>query len=205
MRRSRYRSTFPPRRAWSNVSHAFLWLLLLSPLAHAHHILGIPHYAYDEMYPQAPVLTYLIDAGPHQIKMTGYPGKPKPGEQCTLHVYIQRRDNNQPFDGQVTFTALRDRLLGADPVIYGPITAQREQAVYKFYPQFQSEANYLARIQFQAEGAPWIIDLPIVVGEPGSPWLLLGCVALGLILFLIVVRAIRIKMRRRSDPLPHGD
>ncbi len=48
-------------------------ICLLAPAASAHHIMGIPHYAYDEQYPQTPVLTYRVEAGPYDVKMTGYP------------------------------------------------------------------------------------------------------------------------------------
>ncbi len=165
----------------------------------AHHILGIPHYAYDEDYPQTPVLTYRVDMGPHEIKMTGYPGKPQPNERCSLHVYIRRLDTGLPYDGQVTLSVMRDRMIGEDPIIYGPIVAKLEEAMYKFYPRFPEEANYLVRIAFEAEDAPWIIDLPMVVGEPGSPWSVLGGVAVGTIAFLVLIRALRIKRRRHAN------
>lgn len=166
------------------------------PEAEAHHILGIPHYAYDEQYPQTPVLTYRVDAGANEVKMTGYPGVPEPGEQGSLHVYIRRRETGKLFDGPVTLTVMEDRLIQSDPVVYGPITARLEDSLYKFYPQYAAEANYVVRIEFEADGAPWTIDLPIVVGEPGSPWLVLGGVGGATLIFLIVVRAVRIKMRR---------
>ncbi len=91
---------------------------------------------------------------------------------------------------------MQDRLIGQDPVIYGPIDARLEERVFKFYPQFEAEANYTVRIQFQVEGVPWTIDLPMVAGEPGSPWTVLGSVGAGGFIFLIVIRAIRIKRRR---------
>ncbi len=170
----------------------------LAPAALAHHILGIPHYAYDEQYPQTPVLTYRVNAGPHEVKMTGYPGMPNPGERCTYHVYIRRIDNQAPFEGPVTMKVFRDRLLGEDPVIYGPVEARLEQSVYKFFPRFDEESNFLVRIEYRAEGAPWIIDLPVVVGAPGSPWTVAGCSLGALVAFLVVIRAIRIKMKRRA-------
>lgn len=164
----------------------------------SHHILGIPHYAYDEDYPQAPVLTYLVNAGPHEVRMTGYPGKPVPGELCSLHVYINRIDNGEPFAGQVTLTAMKDNLIGEDTVVYGPVAAEIDQSVFKFYPRFETEANFVVRIEFEAEGEPWTIDLPMVAGEPGSPWIVLSGVVGALAAFLIVIRAIRIKMKRRA-------
>ncbi len=164
----------------------------------AHHILGIPHYAYDEQYPQTPVLTYRVDAGAHEVRMTGYPGVPAPGERCSLHVYIRRASTGAAFDDKVTLTVTEDRLIGTDPIVYGPVTAGLEEAVYKFFPTFDSEANYSARIEFEADSEPWIIDLPIVVGEPGSPWIVLGSVAAATVIFLVFVRAMRIKRRRRE-------
>ena len=177
----------------------FAMASLFTPLpAVAHHILGIPHYAYDEQYPQTPVLTYRVDAGAHEVRMTGYPGVPAPGERCSLHVYIRRSDTGASFDDRVTLTVTEDRLIGSDPIVYGPVTATIEEAVFKFFPVFELEANYSARIEFEADGEPWIIDLPIVVGEPGSPWLVLGGVAIATLSFLVVIRALRIKSRRRE-------
>ena len=176
---------------------AFLFVAVSSP-AFAHHILGIPHYSYDENYPQTPVLTYHAELGPLEMKLTGYPGNPKPGEACSLHVYLRRLDGGAPFDAPVTLSIMRDRFLGDDPVVYGPITAQLEESLYKFYPRFEEEANYIVRVEYEVEGVPWIIDLPMVVGEPGSPWAVVGSVAAALAAFLVVVRAARIKMKRQA-------
>jgi hypothetical protein len=183
----------------------FLFMLIVAVFAHpasAHHILGIPHYAYDEQYPQAPVLTYLVDTGPFTIQMTGYPGKPSPGEPCALNVYIRYRETGVPLDVPVELVVYRDRLIGEDPVVYGPLGASLEDAVYKFHPKFGGEANYLARITFEHDGEPWIVDLPMVVGEPGSPWAVVAGVVIAVVAFLIIIRAVRIKMDRRgSDEL----
>jgi hypothetical protein len=129
--------------------------------------------------------------------MTGYPGRPAPGERCNLHIYIKRLDNGALYKGKVGLTVFQDRMIGGDPVIYGPIEAQMEERMFKFYPEFKEEANYLVRVSFDVEGVPWTIDLPMVAGEPGSPWSVLGGTGAGLALFLLVIRAIRIKRRRR--------
>lgn len=175
-------------------------LLLTAPVL-AHHIMGIPHYAYDEDYPQTPVLTYAVDAGLYSVKMTGYPGRPKPGDSCTFNVYINPKSGGPPFDGEVRMTLTRDELIGIDPVVYGPITASLDEAVYKFHPTLEKEANYVARIEFEGADEPWSIDLPIVAGEPGSPWVVLLSLVGGIVCFLVVVRAIRIKKARRERKL----
>ena len=174
-------------------------MILAATTAGAHHILGIPHYDYDERYPQVPILTYRVNAGALEVKMTGYPGRPEPGEQVFLNVYMQDLSDSSLFGGEVTLEVLQDHMLGSDPVIYGPAVATLEEAVFKFFPRFPEEANYTIRISWQAEGAPWTIDLPMVVGEPGSPWTLLASITAGVVVFLVVIRAARIKLKRRTE------
>ncbi len=176
-----------------------LLLLGLAVPAQAHHILGIPHYAYEDQYPQTPVLTYLVQRDDFEVKMTGYPGVPQPGEPSSLHVYIKRISTVRPFPGGVTMTITRDRMIGEDPVIYGPVRAKLEDSVYKFFPRFDDEANYNVRIEFSGDSTPWTIELPMVAGDPGSPVTVVAGIAVGVLVFLVVIRAIRIKMRRASD------
>ena len=51
---------------------------MITRVVYAHHIMGIPHYSYDENYPQAPVLKLVEIVGDWKIQLTGYPGQPKP-------------------------------------------------------------------------------------------------------------------------------
>jgi len=175
-----------------------LALLLVPGPAAAHHILGIPHYAYDEDYPQTPVLTYRVEAGRFELRMTGYPGKIEPGDRATFHVYVTRNDGGAPFDGIVTMTVLEDRLLGADPVVYGPMDAEIDERVFKFHPRFENRATYRLRVHFEDGGERWTIELPMEVGDPRSPWPVLLALALVTATFLIVIRAARIKRRRAA-------
>lgn len=180
-------------------SFALGLLLLFAPTAaNAHHILGVPHYSYDEDYPQTPVLTYRVDAGEYDVKMTGYPGKVEPGQRCSLHLYIHHRVSGKLFDAPVTMTVTRDRLFMTDPVIYGPMPARLDERIYKFHPHFEDEGEYRVMVEFEAAGAPWSIEMPLVVGEPRSPIVALGVSAWGLGLFVLVVRAIKIKRNRRG-------
>ena len=112
-------------------------------------------------------------------------------------MYIREVETNASFEGTVTVEVLRDRFIGSDPVIYGPAQAELEESVYKFYPQFGDEANYTLRISYRDQGQPWIIDLPMVIGEPSSPWRVLSGVTGGLLVFLLLIRALKIKQQRR--------
>lgn len=189
-------------RRSSTVTQAIAAMVLILfcfvAIADAHHIMGIPHYAYDEQYPQTPVLTYKVQAGRYQVRMTGYPGKPKPGESCALSVYITRVKDKEPFQGQVTLTIKEDQVFGEDKVIYGPKEALWESGVYKWTPIFHNESNYVARIHFDADGAPWDIDLPMVAGQPGNPWTVILTVFGSVVAFLVITRAIRIKLARQE-------
>ena len=169
---------------------------IVSISAWGHHILGTPHYAYSEDYPQTPTLTYGAELGAYRVNMTCFPGRPSPGDRTSLHFYIRQLESGEPYSGKVTLTVFRDELIGDDPVVYGPVEGDLEEAMYKFFPQFSEEANYTIRLHYFADGSPWILDLPIVVGEPGSPLAVGGGVAVGLLIFVIIVRAVRIKRTR---------
>lgn len=170
--------------------------LMISLTAWGHHILGTPHYAYDEEYPQTPILTYGAELGSYRVDMTCFPGKPKPGDNTSLHFYIKHLETGIAFPDNVTLTVFKNRLLGDDEVVYGPMEAKLEEAMFKFFPRFVEEANYTVRLEYYADGAPWILDLPMVCGEPGSPWTIVGGLAGAFAVFFIIIRAIRIKRTR---------
>jgi len=178
--------------------------------AAAHHILGVPHYAYDELYPQTPVLTYKANLHTYRIEMTAYPGKPEPGERTSIHVYILNTETGMIHDGDVTLTITRDRALLPEPVVYGPIEAEVEEAMFKFFPNFERTGNYSLELSFEGSDDEWIIELPMQVGEPRSPWLAIGAGGATLLALLIGLRAFRIKKKRAERvssavPLPEAE
>ncbi len=174
------------------------WLVLsLTSLATAHHILGIPHYAYDESYPQAPVITYSVEAGPYVVKVTGYPGKPAPHELSQVNAYIVRSDDASAiYSGAIEARLERDGLLGPT-VVWGPTATRFESNLHKLSPQFGDEGRYRLRLEMQLDGQPYEIDFPLVVGEPTSPTITLLTWVGALAFFVVLVRAARIKLDRR--------
>lgn len=182
------------------VDHCWLTgvlVLALTGVAAAHHILGVPHYAYDESYPQAPVITYSVLAGPYQVKVTGYPGRPAPGELAQVHAYVTRLDDpSAVFAGAVEARLERDGLLGPS-VVWGPSPTRFESNLHKLAPRFGAEGRYRLRLEMQLEGQPYEIDFPLVVGEPASPTATLLGWAGALAFFVVLVRAAKIKLERR--------
>jgi hypothetical protein len=182
------------------VGLSFGLLLLASTPAGAFHGVGIPHYSYDARDPHTPVLTYGVDAGPYEVTTTAYPGILRPRERCSLHVSIRDRETRAAFHGAVRLTVTEDGIIGMDSVVHEPIVGQPEEDGYGFEPWFPSEGNYVARIEFEAEAAQWRIDLPMVVGEPGSPWAVVVATVAGMAVVLVVVTVARTRFRRAPGP-----
>jgi hypothetical protein len=162
--------------------------------------MGIPHYAYDESYPQAPVITYAVQAGPYVVKVTGYPGKPAPGELASVHAYVVRADGSgERYTGPLEARIERDGLFGPE-VVWGPAEARYEENLHKLSPTFEEEGSYRIRLELELEGQPYEIDFPIVVGDPSSPTAVLAAWGAAVLLLVVVVRAARIKLERRGGP-----
>jgi hypothetical protein len=172
-------------------------VLVLAGIAAGHHILGIPHYAYDESYPQAPVITYAVEAGPYLVKVTGYPGKPAPGELAQVHAYVTRLDDPSAiYGGAIAARLERDGLLGTS-VVWGPSQTRFEENLHKLSPRFGDEGRYRLRLELELEGQPYEIDFPLVVGQPASTSATLLGWGAAMALLVVVVRAARIKLERR--------
>lgn len=170
---------------------------LLATLAFAHHIMGIPHYAYDESYPQAPVITYAVAAGPYVVQVTGYPGRPAPDEPAEVHAYVFRADDESDvYGGPVEARIERDGLFGPE-IAWGPEPTRFEENLHKLSPRFGDAGRYRIRLEMELEGRPYEIDFPIVVGQPAHPAAMLLAWAGGIAFLLVAVRAARIKLERR--------
>lgn len=173
-----------------------LFVGLLAAGSPGHHIMGIPHYAYDKNYPQAPVITYKVAAGPYILELTGYPGKPVPKELTQMHAYVYRKSRKSDvFEGPIKASVFR-RKLGQKELVFGPVGTRFEEKLHKFSPVYGVAGNYMVRMEMQIEGQPYEIDFPLVVGDPKSAlWPFLSW-ALALAFAVVVIRAVKIKRAR---------
>ncbi|MFN0055383.1 MAG: 4Fe-4S binding protein [Planctomycetales bacterium] len=175
----------------------------LSPSAAlAHHILGLPHYSYKENYPQAPTLEYPATTGPFDVLMTSFPGHPVPQDRTTIAFYIKDRNSGEPYALPVTMRVLRTATFGANQVIMEPTVHEPATNQHKYFVNFPQDGEYIAELTMDVEGRPEIIPFLIVAGQPSAAKSILIATSAGLGLFLLVVRAIRIKQKRRSANLP---
>lgn len=179
------------------VAAVVLLLLAASGVAQAHHILGLPHYAYDEKYPQIPVLKLLESVGTWEIQLTGFPGRPVPGLRSNINVYIVDATTRVPYAKTVTLEICDQPAFGSRTRVFGPVSAELFQGLFKFQPVYPRDGNYEVVLSFEDGPVTSTLRFPMVVGEPGSPWTTVGLFAGGIVLFFVVVRAVRIKRARR--------
>ena len=173
-------------------------LLLLAAPAAAHHILGIPHYAYDKEWPQAPVLKLVETVGEWEVQLTGYPGRPKPGVRADVTVYAWEPATGRVYEGDMRLEAAEVTALSGPRTFFGPELSRRNGTLQKFALVYPNDGNYELTLHLTAGGVPSTLRFAIVVGDPPSPWTGLGLGAGGFGLFLVLVRAVRIKKARRE-------
>lgn len=165
--------------------------------AYAHHIIGLPHYAYEENYPQAPVLKLVELVGKWKFQLTAYPGNPVPGVRSEIHVYITEKQSGELLELPVTLWVHQQNLWGSD-LVYGPSDSVLEENLYKFYVTFPRIGNYNLRLEFPDGDIRSSLEFPMVIGEPGSPWVVLGSFVGGICFLLLLIRALKIKRMRRK-------
>lgn len=175
----------------------FALLMSVPGPALAHHILGLPHYSYKENYPQAPTLEYPASTGPYDVLMTSYPGKPVIGEAATIAFYIKDRNTGLPFGQSVTVRVLQTFTFGESRVIHEPTTHQPFDNQHKYTITFPEDGEYIVELTMDVEGQAEVIPFLVVAGNPTATASIVACVAGGLLVFLVTVRAIKVKRDRR--------
>lgn len=190
-----------PKPAVNGTVAACVWMVALlagaASVAHAHHIIGIPHYAYDQNYPQAPVLKLLERVGSWDFQLTSYPGTPTPGERTEIHLYVADAATRAVYRDSVRIEVFAVSAFGANERVYGPCEDTGDEKLFKFQPVYPADGNYEIVFSFPDGDVISTLRFPMVVGEPGSPFWSVGLYAAGLLCFVVVIRAIRIKRERR--------
>lgn len=175
----------------------FIAALLLPTVAEAHHILGLPHYSYKENYPQAPTLEYPATTGPYDVLMTSFPGRPVPGERTTIAFYIKDRNTGLPYELPVSMRALKTATFGANTVIMEPLIHEPTTNQHKYFVTFPEDGEYIVELTMDVEGKPEVIPFLMIAGEPTATKSVVIAIGAGLGVFLLVVRAIKVKRNRR--------
>lgn len=179
--------------------------LLTTTPAFAHHILGLPHYAYKENYPQAPVLEYPAQSGPYDILLTSYPGRPEIGERAHLVVYIRNRTTGEPYRQPISLRVHEDVPFGQGREILPPTAREHTANQFKYGITFPKAGEYIVELSMDVEGLPEVIPFLMVAGNPRAPITIPLLVGGGLVAFGITIRAIKRKRARRQPANPPPD
>jgi len=171
-------------------------MLIMPSSASAHHILGLPHYSYKENYPQAPTLEYPATSGPYDILMTSYPGKPIPGEAANVTFYIKDRNTDTVYQHPVSVCVLKTATFGGNETILPETVVEPFDRTHKVTVLFPTDGEYVVELTMRVEGQDEVIPFLVVSGEPTARGAVLVIVGAATALFVIVVRAIRIKRAR---------
>lgn len=172
---------------------------------YAHHILGLPHYSYKENYPQAPVLEYPAFSGPYEILLTCYPGKPVPGEAANLVFYVKDQQTGTPYEKSIDTRVLQTFTFGKSSEVLAPITVKPYEQPHKISVTFPDDGEYVIELSMEVEGKTEIIPFMLVVGNPSSAASILIAATVGLVIFIITIRAVKIKQKRRLNAKGNTD
>ncbi len=166
-------------------------------LVQAHHILGLPHYSYKENYPQAPTLEYPAQTGPYDVLLTSYPGRPGAGETANIAVYIKNRQTNKPYSQPVEIGVLQTFTFGRSRNILPRTQCRPFDNLHKVTVTFPEEGEYVIEISLDVEGKTETIPFVMIAGNPTATISVLIVIVLGVTIFLVIIRAIKIKQARQ--------
>jgi len=173
-------------------------IVFFSPkVVRAHHILGLPHYSYKENYPQVPVMEIPATTGPYRVVFQCYPGEPNPGEPTNLVFYIKDSTSDKPYDRHVGIRVLQTFTFGNNHEIQVPADVQPFDGLHKLSATFPEDGEYVVELTMLVEGQTEVIPFPVIAGDPTATLSIVAAIGAGLLVFLVVVRAIKVKAKRR--------
>lgn len=130
--------------------------------------------------------------------MTSYPGQPAPKEPANVTFYIKDRNTGSPYAGPVSVRILKTEAFGMHSQTVPPTTVQPFDALHKLSVTFPDDGRFVVELTMDVEGQAEVIPFLMIAGQPSSPVSGLIVVGTCAVLFLVVVRAVRIKRRRRA-------
>lgn len=175
-------------------------LFVAIPQVWAHHVLGRPSYSLNEDSNTPPSMQLEIQIGNYLVAIMAFPAFPKVGEESRIKLYASHLDSGAPFPGKVTFSIRDAGWFEGNAETLGvqiPIDGIFRQAMV-----FGQEGHYIISASFEAAGEPYIIDMPIQIGNPVShtPLLLtVGAIVLILLVLSWRKRALRQDLEAKTD------
>lgn len=144
-----------------------VWVMVSIPdLVWAHHVLGRPAYSLSEDSNTPPSMQLEVQLGHYTVTVMAFPAFPKVGQDSRIRLYASHLDSGEPFLGEVTFSIRDDVWFAGESEVLG--VQIPTDGIYRQVMVFAKEGDYLVTAQFEAGGEPYIVDLPIRIGNPPS-------------------------------------
>jgi len=164
-------------------------LLCVLNTAQAHHIRGIPHYSYQDNYPQAPLIEEFRDSGSWTLQFTFWQ---VPGQKALdLALYVKNRATGKPYNGDVTFQVFM-RGESKEQKKNHPFQAlPNRRNIYKVGWVYEEDGVYFAEVTLRDGDQRINETFRFQVGKPApNYWLLGGVIAFiaGLMIFVAVAK-----------------
>ncbi|MDP6523581.1 MAG: 4Fe-4S binding protein [Kiritimatiellia bacterium] len=188
----------PRPRNQSLVMLCICAVLMAAPsVATAHHIRGIPHYSYQENYPQVPLFEEFRDAGPWTLQFTFWPIPTQ--KALDLALYVKHTTTGNPYDDAVTFRVYQhgeDLSEGNHPFQ----AYANPRHIHKVGWVYEEDGIYYAQISL-GEGDQAISEtFRFQVGKVKPNYLVLG--GAGAAVFALITIVAIIKKRQTSGQVP---
>jgi hypothetical protein len=167
--------------------------LLIASAAAAHHIRGIPHYSYQENYPQAPAFEEFRESGPWSMQFTYWQ---IPSQTALdLALYVKRRDTDKPYSGAVKLQVFKQGEDEMNEINHSFDAYANPRNIHKVGWVYEDAGIYIVKIDL-GEGEEKISErFTIQVGTvPPNYWFLGG--AASVVVGLMAVVAV---IKKRSD------
>lgn len=178
-----------------------LWIAgvicFLAAPTYAHHIICTPHFVSNSNYPE-PILTLAENVGQWQVQLIHYPGNAAPDQPVDIRFQVTNIADEREFNQPVSVRIERQQAFGSGIDIYGPQLISPVGNSYELRMEYPQAGNYLVLLTL-TEGdsrTPTGLVLPVVVGQPGQPWVILAVFIISVCVFILVVRAIKVKQNR---------
>lgn len=168
------------------------------PVSYAHHVLGRPSYSLGDESNTPPSMQVETQIGEYYVTYMAFPAFPKPNEPGRVNLYATRIDNGKSFEGKVTFKIMDDSWFDSPIETIG--TQAPDDNVFRQGFVISEAGNYLIRAEFEANGAPYVIDFPLRIGEPMP----VGPLGIAVLLIFIILISVNIFQRQRLQRLKTG-
>ena len=180
----------------------FLFVVALQSTACAHDVAGQPAHVLSEDPDTPPSVQMQTRIGQYHVTYMAFPAFPKPGELGTVNLYASRIDNEQLYSGEVTFKVRDDSLFSSWEQTIG--TQQIHDDHYSQNFVFEEDGNYIIRAEFEADGEPYSVDLPLTIGTPLS-FGTIGVVSGVILIALVTVNLVQRRRLQHVQAAHHHD